>query len=193
MPPPENSKSAAGNSDRIASSSHRVEQQAYLHRASLLREEDPLYRHALGEAKFILSIWIVALLVTCTYCYLYGYASHPSQPSAWGPTIDQWVGPLKSFDRDPASLMTPWGLGIPKWVLVGIVIPWSFCILATIWFCLFVFHDDDLGDNNLEEGSDLGDNNLEEGADLVKDDLLKNIEEKDSTDETFTKGETLHD
>jgi hypothetical protein len=188
MSPPENSKSAAGNSDRIASSSDWVEQQASLHRASLLREEDPLYRHALHEAKIILSIWIVALLVTCTYCYLYGYTSHPSQPSVWGPTIDQWVGPLKSFDRDPASLMTPWGLGIPKWVLVGIVIPWSFCILATIWFCLFVFHDDDLGDNNLEEGPD-----------LVKDDLVKNIDlvkdtkEKDSTVETSTKGETLHD
>ncbi|MEO2049266.1 MAG: hypothetical protein ABGX16_22125 [Pirellulales bacterium] len=166
----------------MASSSEWVEQQS-----SLLRVEDPLYRHALGEAKIILSIWIVALLVTCTYCYLYGYASHPSQPSAWGPTINQWVGPLKSFDRDPASLTTPWGLGIPKWVLVGIVIPWSFCILATIWFCLFVFHDDDLGDINLEEGDD-----------LVKNDLVNKIKEKDSTDETSTRnvqqgGGTLHD
>ena len=166
----------------MVSGSNWDERQASLHGASLLREEDPLYRHALREAKIILSIWIVALLVTCTYCYLYGYTSHPSQPSAWGPTIDQWVGPLKSFDRDPASLMTPWGLGIPKWVLIGIVIPWSFCILATIWFCLFVFHDDDLEGNATKRGADLG-----------KENSVIGTEEKDRTGAASTKGETLHD
>lgn len=109
--------------------------------------EDPVYRHTLYEAKVILGMWAICLLGTCTFCYLYGYTSHPAEATPWGLTIGQWAGPLESFDRAPDSLKTPWGLGIPAWVLFGIVIPWLFCILATWWFCLFVFHDDNLEDN----------------------------------------------
>jgi len=137
-----NSKSTLGNTDRKVTGSDPAEPES-----PRLNDEDPLYRHALHEAKIILSIWLLALLFTCTYCYLYGYTSHPSQPTPWGPSIDQWVGPLQSFDRDPTLLSTPGGFGIPEWVLVGIVIPWFLCILATLWFCLFVFHHDDLGES----------------------------------------------
>jgi len=107
--------------------------------------EDSIYRRTLWEAKLILGMWVVALIYTCTYCYLYGYESHPSDPASTGPAVSAWFGPLESFDRDPASLVTPLGLGIPDWVFYGVVAPWIACIAATFWFCLFVFREDDLG------------------------------------------------
>ena len=107
--------------------------------------EDRIYRRTLWEAKIILVIWVVALVYTCATCYLYGYESHPSDPSAIGPAVSSWFGPLASFDRDPTSLTTPLGLGIPDWVFYGIVLPWIACIVITFWFCLFVFREDDLG------------------------------------------------
>lgn len=109
--------------------------------------EDPVYQNSLREAKIIISIWIVALLYTCTYCYLFGYQSHPSDSAAIGPAISSWFGPLESFDRDPATLTTPLGLGIPGWVFYGIAAPWIACLLATFVFCLFIFRADDLGDD----------------------------------------------
>ena len=87
-----------------------------------------------------------------------------------GQPIGQWVGPLESFNRDPATLTTPWDLGIPDWVLYGIAIPWLFCIVATCWFCLFVFHDDDLGGSDLECGR----------------------EDPTGTEETSSAGDALH-
>jgi len=107
--------------------------------------EDAVYRHTLREAKIILSLWGIALVYTCTYCYLHGYDSHPSDPATVGPAVSSWFGPLKSFDRDPANLTTPMGSGIPDWVFYGVVLPWIACIVVTFWFCLFVFSEDELG------------------------------------------------
>jgi len=109
--------------------------------------EDPVFRNSLREAKIIISIWALAMVYTCTYCYLNGYESHPSDPAAIGPAVSSWFGPLKSYDRDPARLTTPLGLGIPDWVFYGVVTPWIVCLLATFVFCLFVFKEDDLGDD----------------------------------------------
>jgi len=109
--------------------------------------EDPLFRNSLREAKIIIAIWAVALVYTCTYCYLYGYESHPSDPAAVGPAVSSWFGPLESFDRDPTTLTTPLGLGIPDWVFYGVITPWIVCIVATFVFCLFIFKEDELGDN----------------------------------------------
>ena len=106
--------------------------------------EDPIYLHTRREAKIILSIWLIALIYTCTYCYLFGYATHPSDPAATGPAISTWVGPLESFDREPDSITTPLGLGIPDWVFYGVALPWVICILLSVFFCLFVFEEDDL-------------------------------------------------
>ncbi len=106
------------------------------------QKEDPIYVHSLREAKIILIIWAICLVFSCTSCYLFGYLTHPVGD---GFTISAWVGPLESFDRHPDSLKTPLGLGIPDWVLYGIVAPWLACIAMTFWFCLFVFHNDELG------------------------------------------------
>ena len=103
--------------------------------------EDPIYRHTRREAKIILSMWLIALIYTCSYCYLFGYSEHPT---AEGPDVSTFVGPLENFNRTADSLTTPLGLGIPDWVFYGVVLPWVACILASIFFCLFIFQEDDL-------------------------------------------------
>ncbi len=65
--------------------------------------------------------------------------------------IGAMVGSLESLNRDPESLNMPLGLGIPDWVFYGIVIPWLGCILATFWFCLFFFVEDDLTEGSAEQ------------------------------------------
>ncbi|MEO2049246.1 MAG: hypothetical protein ABGX16_22025 [Pirellulales bacterium] len=117
------------------------------HASASQHVEDPVFLNSLREAKIIISIWALAMVYTCTYCYLYGYESHPSDPAAVGPAVSSWVGPLESFDRDPTTLTTPFGLGIPDWVFYGVVAPWIACLLATFVFCLFVFKEDELGDD----------------------------------------------
>ncbi|MCA9231823.1 MAG: hypothetical protein KDA57_14325 [Planctomycetales bacterium] len=112
--------------------------------------DDPVFRNTLREAKLIFLIWAAAFVYTCSFCYLFGYLSHPSDPSATGPAVSSWLGPLERFDRDPATLSTPLGLGIPDWVFYGIIFPWIACLVATFGFCLFVFKEDPLGDD-LEE------------------------------------------
>ena len=121
-------------------------------------QEDPLYRHARREAIVILVAWACCLLYTCTYCYLHGYLSHEPHPASIETTVGEIVGPLESFNRDPATLKTPLGLGVPDWVFYGIVIPWIGCILFTFWFCLFFYVEDDLGRENeylVEDDSDV--------------------------------------
>lgn len=36
----------------------------------------------------------------------------------------------------------PLGLGVPDWVLWGIVVPWFLCLIFSGWFC-FVYMTDD--------------------------------------------------
>ncbi len=48
------------------------------------------------------------------------------------------------FDRDPGTIDTPLGLGIPDWVLFGVALPWSICLLLSFYYCCFFFADDDL-------------------------------------------------
>jgi len=118
--------------------------------------EDVIHRHALREAIIILSMWATALIYTCSFCYLYGYETHASAPSASGPAVGTWFGTLPSFNRDPVSLTTPLGLGIPDWVFYGVVLPWIACVVATFWFCLFVFHDADLKSEEERSAVDSG-------------------------------------
>jgi len=107
-------------------------------------EVDPVYRHSIREAVFILVVWFGCFVWTCTYCYLYGYASHEPNPTATPVAIGELVGPLESFNRDPLVLEEPFGLGIPDWVFYGVVVPWLFCIVLTFWYCFYFFTEDDL-------------------------------------------------
>ena len=116
-------------------------------------EVDPVLKHSLREAKFILGVWLACFAWTCTYCYLYGYVSHEPKPGVSVVAIGELVGPLESFNRDPATaLETPLDLGIPGWVFYGILLPWIACVLVSIWYCLFFFVEDDLGVDVTEAG-----------------------------------------
>jgi hypothetical protein len=90
---------------------------------------DPVYLHARREALTILGLWLAALLYTLTVCYIWGY------------------------DRDPATLTYVWG--IPDWVFYGVMLPWAFCNLFTIWFCFFFAVEDDLAAEGEEASADM--------------------------------------
>jgi hypothetical protein len=104
-----------------------------------MQRSSAIYRHTRREALVILLAWAVAFAYTCLSCYRFGYASHAPNPDAWPP-----AGSVPAWDRDPATLTTPLGLGIPDWVFYGIILPWLACIGFTCWFCLRLFVDDDL-------------------------------------------------
>lgn len=118
---------------------------------------DPLFLNSRKEAAVILLAWAGCFVYTVVACYFGGYLSHEPLPGSVGPDVADWFGPLREFDRDPASLTTPFGLGIPDWVLWGVIAPWVACIVLTFWFCFFYFSEDDLGEEpgGSEVGEDL--------------------------------------
>ena len=127
-------------------------------------EEDPIYRHSVREARFILGLWTCCFFYTVIYCYLNGYITHEAMPedASAGPSIGNLVGPLEKFNRDPATVTYPLGLGIPDWVFYGVALPWVVCIVLSFWFCLAIFVEDDLTEDaqatdDEVEGSATGD------------------------------------
>ena len=109
------------------------------------KAEDTLLGNARREAWVILPCWLASLIYTVSYCYFFGYLAHEPSGTSVGPDVATALGPLTSFNRNPGSLQTPFGLGVPDWVFFGIVIPWISCIALTLWFCLRFFREDDLG------------------------------------------------
>jgi len=84
--------------------------------------EDPLVKHARREAVLALSLWLMALIYTLTYCHFYGY------------------------DR-PIEGMT-FVLWFPDWVFWGIVVPWGVCIVLSGVFAYAIMGDDTLGESH---------------------------------------------
>ena len=80
---------------------------------------DPVYLHARREAVLILVAWAVCMAWTVTYSYLFGY----------------------HVDPDSFSIT----LGIPTWILWGVVAPWIGATAFSCWFALCYMVDDDLG------------------------------------------------
>ena len=107
---------------------------------------DPVFVNARREARFILGLWVGCLLYTVTWCYLNGYLVHEPLASIAGPNVTVVAGPLESFNRAPDSVTYPLGLGIPDWVFYGVAVPWLICIVASFWYGLFFFAEDDLSD-----------------------------------------------
>ncbi len=105
---------------------------------------DPVYKSSFRESIWILGIWAACFLYTVIYCYLNGYLTHEPHLNSTGPAIGSLVGKLESFNRLPASLTTPLGLGIPDWVFYGIFCPSAVAIIITIIFCLFIYLEQDL-------------------------------------------------
>lgn len=67
------------------------------------------YRYARREAVVAVLIWIAALLTTVGISYALGYG-----------------------ERAPESLF-----GIPRWVVLGIFMPWIVFFLIHVWFSLY--------------------------------------------------------
>lgn len=94
-----------------------------------------LFRHARREAVLVLVIWFGALVWSVGYSYLRGYQGH--DPDGWLVTSGLAVVPDPAH---PAML-----LGIPRWIVIGILTPWVLCSLFTVWFGLRGMKDGDLG------------------------------------------------
>jgi hypothetical protein len=101
-------------------------------------EDDPVFLDSRREAGVILLAWFLCMLWTVSYCYAFGYTEHPRVEGE----ITYWLPTLDHLDRDPKSLNTPLGLGIPDWVFWGVAVPWLVCIGFSAWLC-FAFMKDD--------------------------------------------------
>ena len=109
-------------------------------------QDDPVYLDSRREAVFILILWCACFCWTIGFCYLSGYTEHPRIEGEVS-----WLLPdLSRWDRDPDSLRTPMGLGIPDWIFWGVAAPWGLCILTSTWFCFCYMKDDEeqLGDRS---------------------------------------------
>jgi hypothetical protein len=100
-----------------------------------------LYRNARREAIIVMIVWTLALLWTVGYCYLRGY-QHPE--NSW--LVQSGLAADRTQDNFHEYA------GLPDWVLFGIICPWLVCTAFTIFFCLFLMKDDDLG-AEAEEGA----------------------------------------
>jgi hypothetical protein len=94
---------------------------------------DRTFRHARREAVFVGVVLVLALGWTVGYCYLRGYR-HP--PESWPVRTG-----LAGTAEPPVHLI----LGLPAWVVFGVIAPWLVCSAVTVWFGLFGMPDDDLG------------------------------------------------
>ncbi len=81
--------------------------------------EDPVVRHARREAIASIIIWFGAMTYTVGYCWMHAY--------------DRTAEDLKFV------------LGIPDWVLWGVVLPWSVCVVICWWFAYVFMTDEPLG------------------------------------------------
>ena len=101
--------------------------------------DDPVFLDSRREAIFILCLWCSCFFWTICWCYHNGYVQHASVPGH----ITEFLPDHTGWDRDPATLVTPLGLGIPDWVFWGIAVPWVLCIVISMWFCFWFMRDDE--------------------------------------------------
>ena len=102
---------------------------------------DTVYLNSRREAVIIFGVWVVCLLWSVPYCYIFCYPPGDAE-----------------FNPDTFSMI--WG--VPSWVCWGILFPWGASNLFTIWFCFFYMQDDDLGE--AREGVDLAEEIAERHA-----------------------------
>ena len=96
-------------------------------------ELDPIFVSSRREAGWILLMWVACFIWTLTACGLSGYPTNV----------------------DPETFPTLFG--IPRWVAIGIALPWMVSNVVTIWFCLRVMKDGDLDDGAFSDGVGLDD------------------------------------
>lgn len=65
------------------------------------------YRRSRGEAALAAAVWVLAFV--------------------WSVSVSWWLG-----REQPAPLL----FGIPRWVLLGVTLPWLACFAFNCWFTL---------------------------------------------------------
>lgn len=65
-----------------------------------------------------MALWVAACVYTCTYAYLFAYKPDPNPKFV---------------------------LGMPSWIVGGVIVPWLVCLAVTIWASLWGIQDEDLG------------------------------------------------
>lgn len=78
------------------------------------------FRQSRREMWVMLGAWAVFFAWTIGYCSMNGFA-------------------------DPNGGEVPLLLGVPRWVMIGIVLPWGLANVFTIWFAGFFMKDTNLG------------------------------------------------
>ncbi len=86
-------------------------------------------RSARREALFVGLLWVTACAYTVGYAALFAYRA------------------------DAAASRV---LGIPSWVLWGVVLPWLVCTVVTAWYALAGIRDQDLGQDHAAPGEEAG-------------------------------------
>lgn len=92
--------------------------------------DDPVYLQSRKEAILVLIVWAISFVWTVSYCYWNGYTAHSDVEGS----ITAYLPDMSSLNRNPESLKTPYGLGIPDWCFWGVAVPWVVCILVSTWF-----------------------------------------------------------
>jgi hypothetical protein len=92
------------------------------------------FRNSLGEFRFVSVCWFCAFLWTLSFCYLRGY-QHPA---------DSWLVQIGLAEpRTSGNFRLV--LGMPDWIVWGIMLPWIICSVITVLYGLYGMKDDDLG------------------------------------------------
>jgi hypothetical protein len=81
--------------------------------------EDPVVRSSRRETVVVILVWLAAMTYTVGYNWLFAYG------------------------RGPGEMRLV--LGIPDWVLWGIILPWSACVVVCWWFAYGFMSDESLG------------------------------------------------
>ncbi|PHS02931.1 MAG: hypothetical protein COA78_19785 [Blastopirellula sp.] len=100
-----------------------------------LAAPDPVWKNGLREMWIILGVCAVTLAVVTSVSYGLGLPAE--------------TGELQLI------------MGMPRWVVLGVLVPWIAATIFAVWFGLCYMTDDDLG-SELEEESLVG----EEGHDV---------------------------
>lgn len=99
-----------------------------------------LIRNGRREALLVLLVWACALAWTVGVSYLLGYQHDPNCALVqWGLAQPRTAENFSQF------------LGLPDWILIGVVLPWAVSSVVTAIFCVRWIADDDLGADAGEE------------------------------------------
>ncbi len=90
--------------------------------ASPPKKPDPIYVSSRREALAVAATTTLAFLYTVIVC--------------------GWMG----YGRDPKTLT--FVLGFPDWIFWGIVVPWSVCVVVSLYLGATFMKDEDLGEDD---------------------------------------------